>query len=494
MRRSLALFAVLVVAACILAPGCGESTSQSAYDQAQSALKAFQFTKAQKLYEQAAAKYEADKNVKMAQAVRQGLQTIQCYLSDYPLTESDLRDELTKTIPSMTQAQQTALIKSGKLEHITVDGKARYLSTVVENVLFRDINLFRQSTLLAGYNKFAVSALKNFVMAPPVQPWQDYTKPASYNCTETITVPRAKLPQTGTLQIWMPVPITSDPQPGSTVTAVQPADYVKYPQADGDIGDFYMEVPLEKLSGDLNAQLDFNLTHYEQHFAVDPGKVGSYDKSDPEYKQYTRSYGNTTITPAITTTARKVVGTEKNPYLQAKKIYDWIVKDITYSLIPETTCWPRGKPISVYVYQHRYGDCGGQSMLFSAMCRTLGIPARATGGFQLLSGKPQGHFWAEFFLPNYGWVPVDTSIGQMAEYATDVTAQQKTQIEDWYFANQDNMRLIVQKDVDVPLVPTPSERVNSPGALQAPDALCATMKGVPGQVVSENWTITSQQQ
>jgi len=48
--------------------------------------------------------------------------------------------------------------------------------------------------------------------------------------------------------------------------------------------------------------------------------------------------------------------------------------------------------------------------------------------------------------------------------------------------------------VDVPLVPTPSERVNSPGALQAPDALCATMKGVPGQVVSENWTITSQQQ
>ena len=494
MRKSLALFAVLVVAACILAPGCGESASQSAYDQAQSALKAFKFATAQKLFTQAEAKYQAGKNVKMVQAVRQGLQTIQCYLSDYPLTESDLREELTKTIPSMTQAQQTALIKSGKLEHITVDGKARYLSTVVENVLFRDINLFRQSTLLAGYNKFAVSALKNFVMAPPVQPWQDYTKPASYNCTETITVPRAKLPQTGTLQIWMPVPITSDPQPGSTVTAVQPADYVKYPQADGDIGDFYMEVPLEKLSGDLNAQLDFNLTHYEQHFAVDPAKVGGYDKSDPEYKQYTRSYGNTTITPAMTATTKKVVGSEKNPYLRAKKIYDWIVKNITYSLIPETTCWPRGKPISTYVYQHKYGDCGGQSMLFSAMCRTLGIPARATGGFQLLSGKPQGHFWAEFFLPNYGWVPVDTSIGQMAEYATSVTAQQKTQIEDWYFANQDNMRLVVQKDVDVPLVPTPSERVNSPGALQEPDALCPTMKGVPGQVVSENWTITSQQQ
>ena len=33
------------------------------------------------------------------------------------------------------------------------------------------------------------------------------------------------------------------------------------------------------------------------------------------------------------------------------------------------------------VYQYKRGECGAQSMHFVAMCRTLGIPGRSTGGF-----------------------------------------------------------------------------------------------------------------
>jgi len=54
--------------------------------------------------------------------------------------------------------------------------------------------------------------------------------------------------------------------------------------------------------------------------------------------------------------------------------------------------FPRGMPESEYVHTYKRGDCGAQSMYLSALCRSVGIPARTTGGFQIFSGTPAGHF------------------------------------------------------------------------------------------------------
>jgi len=79
------------------------------------------------------------------------------------------------------------------------------------------------------------------------------------------------------------------------------------------------------------------------------------------------------------------------------------------------------------------GDCGAQSMYFSALCRSLGIPARTTGGWQLFSGNFGDHFWAEFFLPNYGWLPVDPTAAELSLYPPDLTDQQRKVFIDFYF-------------------------------------------------------------
>ena len=156
--------------------------------------------------------------------------------------------------------------------------------------------------------------------------------------------------------------------------------------------------------------------------------------------------------------------------------------------MPHLTMWPRGQAESVYVHQHKYGDCGAQSMYFAALCRSIGIPARATGGFQTFTGKPEGHFWAEVYLPDYGWIPVDPTAATMVDYLPSVTPAERQAFHDFYFGSQDDQRLVVQKDVDLPLIPRADMRVQLPMAVQMPAATCETMTDMPGFVLNEYWT------
>jgi len=99
-------------------------------------------------------------------------------------------------------------------------------------------------------------------------------------------------------------------------------------------------------------------------------------------------------------------------------------------------------------YEHRFGDCWMQSMFFAALCRSVGIPARTSGGFRLFSGQLGSQFWAEFFLPSHGWIPVDTSADQLANYALNVTYDERKTFIDFFFANQESLRMIVQNSID----------------------------------------------
>ena len=55
------------------------------------------------------------------------------------------------------------------------------------------------------------------------------------------------------------------------------------------------------------------------------------------------------------------------------------------------------------------GNCWEVSDLFVTLCRKYGIPARQIAGWLYQKDKINaGHAWAEVFLEDYGWMPVDT--------------------------------------------------------------------------------------
>lgn len=93
--------------------------------------------------------------------------------------------------------------------------------------------------------------------------------------------------------------------------------------------------------------------------------------------------------------------------------------------------------------EYYFGGCGQYNALFVALCRSVGIPARAVAGFvgyrpwitaadfkkpfseldtmQSPEGLSGGqhytamspHVWSEFYLPNYGWIPAETMGSQL---------------------------------------------------------------------------------
>ncbi len=495
-RAVMAMILAAVMVFCLVFAAAAEKGADGAalYSQALAMEEAKEYTKAHELFTQALPLLLEDGEADLAENCALRAERAMMFLLTYPYTLEELKALMNKTYPQAGEEEITLWTAPDKAEHAFFDGEERYFQSAVDNLVFRDLELMRlNEATMKSYDELAQKVLQ-LAEKKPENSWTQYHSPAVYRGTHTLRIPRAKLPSGGTYRLWIPIPINTGSQTNVVVESVTPAEWVKQPPSiDQDIGLIYMEIPMEEVKEDLLIQAVFSYTRYEQRFQVDPNNVGDYDRESEMYRLYTRSYGNTAVTPEIRAMAEKIAGDERNPYLAARRIYDYIVRNVTYALMPHAVFWPRtDRSESVYVHENQRGDCGAQSMYFTAMCRALGIPARTTGGWQLFSGNFSSHFWAEFYLPNYGWVPVDTSFGQLAFYPEDLTEEQRQTFIDYCFAGLDSMRCVVQKDTDVPLIPAAKGYVLLPMAIQMPAAENTVPTGDLSPAFMDHWVLESE--
>ena len=83
------------------------------------------------------------------------------------------------------------------------------------------------------------------------------------------------------------------------------------------------------------------------------------------------------------------------------------------------------------------------ALLYLTLLRTAGIPSRIMTGVYI-ENEARIHYWNEFFLPGFGWIPVDAAMGDHM-FETAVHAQDTT--EEFYFGNIDNNRVLISKDI-----------------------------------------------
>ena len=116
----------------------------------------------------------------------------------------------------------------------------------------------------------------------------------------------------------------------------------------------------------------------------------------------------------------QIIGRIKDPVAQAKAIYDWVVDNTTYdpALAGSGTGDVRQQLIRGQ-YGGRSADING---LFVSICRAIGIPARCVYGLRVGPSRlfrslgltsddatRAQHVRAEFYVPGFGWIPVDPS-------------------------------------------------------------------------------------
>ena len=102
----------------------------------------------------------------------------------------------------------------------------------------------------------------------------------------------------------------------------------------------------------------------------------------------------------------------RNPVRVARLLVQWVSEQVQPSSAPTAA------PSALETLQTRLGDSNEHAVLFVALARASGIPARTAAGLVYLGGDFYYHAWAEIFLN--GWVPVDPTFGQFPADAAHI--------------------------------------------------------------------------
>lgn len=115
--------------------------------------------------------------------------------------------------------------------------------------------------------------------------------------------------------------------------------------------------------------------------------------------------------PKIKKLAQSIVAANDTPVLKAKKLMDWIYKNIDKRPVLSL-------PDALSTLENRVGDCNEHAMLMAALARAAGIPAKIEAGLVYLKGRFYYHAWNVLYLGN--WVTVDSLFGQMPADVTHI--------------------------------------------------------------------------
>lgn len=249
---------------------------------------------------------------------------------------------------------------------------------------------------------------------PPVRAPEPPSEWRTFEITTTINL-KSKSGQT---KLWFPLPLNQDTLFQRTLGHTwigNPANASMRRLPDGDLEVFFCEWPD---SSDARLQLTTLVTTADRHFDITKRTVA------PEREDILRR--NLQASQLIPNDGlafqlgERILGRIKDPVAQAKAIYDWVVDNSIYDpSLPGCGNGDVRKQLIQGQYGGRSADING---LFVAICRAIGIPARCIYGMRTGPSRlfrslglssddaTRGqHVRAEFYVPGYGWIPVDPS-------------------------------------------------------------------------------------
>lgn len=251
----------------------------------------------------------------------------------------------------------------------------------------------------------------------------------AFNYSVEVQVSRVSGPNT--LYLWVPQPVSSPSQRNRQLVSRSLDPFVENHR-----GTSLFQLKDLEAGSSTRISLAYIVDTYTVETQIKPSLV-KRGIPGPVRSAYTLS---NPLIPAddkeITKLAEKLVGKERNPYLQARKLYDWLVLSAGIGTEPFD-----GGPLEIPVAKK--ADPYSASLLFCALARSLGIPSLPVSGFVVDRNRASfRHWWAEFWLDGFGWIPVDPAFGAGAVPSGLTLRADKS---DYYFGNMDNQRIIFSR-------------------------------------------------
>lgn len=219
----------------------------------------------------------------------------------------------------------------------------------------------------------------------------------------------------------------------------------------------------------------FAITRSEILADVDPGRARALTAAErASMSKYLQPNTNVIIDDRIQAIAEEVAGGEKNPLIAARKIYDWVLENITYWVKD-----PKNKKASPvgsteYCLTSKTGNCTDFHSLWTSIARAAGIPTRIVYGafFKAeLNGQDidqSYHCWPEFYVSGIGWISHDVAVADIFVGDFELTKDNETFVRrttadgysgpepakvDYYFGNLEQRRVTFSRGRDLWLSP-----------------------------------------
>ena len=213
-----------------------------------------------------------------------------------------------------------------------------------------------------------------------------------------------------TITLRCPVPETTVYQPNVQINEVTPQPILLNYQKDL----IHQITKVKDSKEKIVFNQSFVLPVYEVNTNVNPDKIGLY--KDTEKNLLTNTVRADDLVPSNAEEVKKllpeIIGRQKNPYRQAKLIYDYMIDNYEILSNPRSA---DSNPLDLI--NDKRGDAYDFAVIFTALLRACDIPSVTNAGV-LVGGDltTQSHWWSEFYIDRVGWIPVDVALGAGMEY------------------------------------------------------------------------------
>ena len=365
---------------------------------------------------------------------------------DFQKTADDMLNYIHKYYPDANESDLKKWEDAGSLEYKIIDGKKFYFNRAQGNLFRVNKDAKKQKEKIDGetiseLNKYLSTYIPEAVNESKEKK-KNLVKKVTHKLNYTVTVEPNAVPDGEVIRCWLPYPREGhNRQTDIKLISINSDEYIIADNENPQRTIYFEKTAHKDEPTKFNMVLE--VTNYTELSGLNPEKIKPYDTGSDLYKTFTAERKpHIVFTDELKNLSKKIVGEEKDPYKKAKKIFEWMSKNVPWAGARE---YSTIENISGYCVEKGYGDCGIKSLLFITLCRYNGIPAKWQSGWMLHPGSVNLHDWTEIYFEGYGWVPVDPDYGMQ-----NLTNEDEKY---FFFGGIDAHHLIVNDDFSAPLFP-----------------------------------------
>lgn len=142
--------------------------------------------------------------------------------------------------------------------------------------------------------------------------------------------------------------------------------------------------------------------------------------------------------PDVIALAKQITKGETNNYAKAAMIYNHMM--MNFVILNQVR---KGNISPLDLIRTKKGDAFDFAVTYTALLRAAGIPALTDSGVLVENDlKTREHWWCEFYLAGFGWIPVDIALASGLDYQPwhkDIEPSQ------YYFGNLDAQHIVFSR-------------------------------------------------